>query len=187
MEVLFLNSWLLLLLGTVVGWFLDFIAKTIIRIVKEKKEIKDNDYIDISGEWFVAWQTSINGEELLNTETLKVKQKGKTVVFENRERAPENPQGGYLWKSKMQFYQGRNLMGWYFPLKSENNSSKGIMYMAYFSQKRLFVGKWIGSGYDGELQAGFVVIATTREIAANKLNELKALHPNNINIISYNV
>jgi len=182
-----MNPWLTLILGAVVGCLFDFIIKIIVNLIREKKEVKDNDYIDVSGEWFAAWQTSVNSVELINSESLLIKQKGKTVVMENRERAPENPDGGYLWRSKMQFYQGRNLMGWYFPLKSENNSSKGIMYMSYFSAKKLFYGKWVGSGYDGELEGGFMVIAKNRESAKDKLNAIIKKYPGTVNFISYDI
>jgi len=181
------NPWLTLFFGVAMGWLIDFLAKIIIGYLRERKEVKDNDYIDISGEWFAAWQTSVNGIVLLNTESILIKQQGKSIIMENRERAPENPDGGYLWKSKMQFYQGRNLMGWYFPLKSENNSSKGIMYMSYFSPQKLFYGKWVGSGYDGELSGGFMAIAKTRESAKEKLKIVIAKHPNSVNIISYHI
>ena len=182
-----LNPWLTMLLGAVVGCVLDFVVKFIVSKIREKKEVRDNDYIDISGEWFAAWQTSVDHSQLLNTETIVISQRGKTVMMKNRERSPENPRGGYLWHSKMQFYQGRNLMGWYFPLKTENNSSKGIMYVAYFSQQRLFVGKWCGSGYDGELENGFVVITKDRSDALQKLKDIIARKPAQVTIISNNI
>ena len=182
-----MNPWLSLALGAVAGCLVDFIIKFAGRLINEKKEVKNNDYIDVSGDWFAAWQTSVDGKQLLNTESLKVVQKGKSVFMENRERAPENPEGGYLWKSKLQFYQGRNLMGWYFPLSSENNSSKGIMYMSYFSPKKIFYGKWVGSGYDGELEGGFLVVAKTRESAREKITAIVEKHPSSVNIIPYDI
>ena len=182
-----MNPWLSLVLGAIAGLLLDVIANSMYRFFSKKKEVKDNDYIDVSGEWFAAWQTSVNSVEFLNTESLAVKQKGKSIIMENRERAPENPEGGYLWRSKMHFYQGRNLMGWYFPLKSENNSSKGIMYMSYFSPRKIFVGRWVGSGYDGELEGGFMVIAKTRESAKDKLKLLIEKHPGSVNVISHDI
>lgn len=182
-----MNPWINLFLGAILGVVLDICIKSIWRIIIRKKEIADNNNINISGEWFAAWQTSVNNQQIVNTETLDIKQNGKIVIVSNCERAPENPLGGYLWKAKLQFYQGRNLMGWYFPLKSENNTSKGIMYMAYFSQRREFYGKWIGSGYDGELEVGFLVFAKTRQSAREKLEKLIQDHPHDINIIGYDM
>lgn len=174
-----------LIVGAVFGCILEYVVKFVVKKVSEKKEIKDNDNIDVSGDWYAAWQTSVNGNEVLNTEQLTIKQRGKTVIIENRERAPENPDGGYLWHSKLQFYHGRNLMGWYFPKKEENNTSKGIMFMTYFSPMKLFIGKWSGCGYDGELENGFLVFAKSRDIAKVKLQELVNQYPGPVSLISY--
>lgn len=182
-----MNPWISLILGAIGGWLLDIIGKFIYNKFRERKEVKNNDNINVSGDWYAAWQTSVNRKELLNTESIIVSQRGKNVTVENRERAPENPEGGYLWKSSMQFYQGRNLMGWYFPLKSENNSSKGIMYMTYFSPQKVFIGKWAGSGFDGELESGFLVIAKTREVAKEKLEYIISKNKSPVNIISYEI
>lgn len=174
-----------LLLGALIGCALEYLVKFIVTKFSERKEVKDNDNINVSGDWYAAWQTSVNGRQVLNTEQLVIKQRGKTVTIENCERAPENPDGGYLWHSKLQFYHGRNLMGWYFPKKEENNTSKGIMFMTYFSPMRLFIGKWSGCGYDGELENGFLVFAKSRESAKNKLDELVNQYPGPVSLISY--
>lgn len=180
-----MNPWVSLVLGALLGCVLDYLVKFVVVKITHRKEIKENDYIDISGTWYAAWQTSVDGHELLNTEHITVKQTGKAVMMKNNERAPENPKGGYFWQSKLQFYQGRNLMGWYFPIKSENNTSKGIMFMTYFSPQKLFVGKWSGCGYDGDLESGFLVIANTREKAKEKLEALVNKYPGPVALISY--
>lgn len=182
-----MNAWISLIVGAILGVVFEIIIKGIWDIIIRKKEIADNNNINISGDWYAAWQTSINNQQLINTESLKIVQKGKQVIVYNCERAPENPIGGYLWSAKLQFYQGRNLMGWYFPLKSENNTSKGIMYMAYFSQRKEFYGKWVGSGYDGELEVGFLVFAQTRDNAKKQLEELVQKHPDDVKIIGYDM
>lgn len=182
-----MSTWTSLIVGAILGVVFDICIKGIWKIIIRRKEVEDNNNINISGDWFAAWQTSVDNQQLLNTESLKIKQQGKNVVVHNCERAPENPRGGYLWRAKLQFYQGRNLMGWYFPLKSENNASKGIMYMTYFSQRREFYGKWIGSGYDGELEVGFLVFAQTREGAKEKLKKLIQNHPHDVKVIGYDM
>ncbi len=182
-----MNPWLSLILGAVLGVVFEIILKLIFNFFTRKKQIADNNNIDVSGEWFAAWQTSVNNQQIVNTESLKMKQIGNQVIVNNCERSPENPIGGYLWKAKLSFYQGRNLMGWYFPLKSENNTSKGIMYMAYFSQRKEFYGKWVGSGYDGELEVGFLVFAKSRENARTLLESLIQKHPHDVKVIGYEI
>jgi hypothetical protein len=173
------------ILGTVLltvgGAVLGFVIQLVYSILKRKstiqRELKDNDSIDVTGEWYAVWQTTVNTKEVINSEATKMFQKGKTVKFYNTERAPENPKGGYLWEAEMHFYHGRTLMGWYFPKKEENNSSKGIMYFSYSSQRKIFLGKWIGTGYDGDLVSGLVVVAKNRDKAKRLLTNLSSHYP----------
>ncbi|WP_299676209.1 hypothetical protein [uncultured Dokdonia sp.] len=151
---------------------------------KFKKELKNNNFIDISGnDWFAAWQTSVENTMNLNTECVLMQQKGQTVKICNTEKAPENPKGGYLWEAQLQFFHGKTLMGWYFPLQQENITSKGIMFLTYQSSKRVFFGKWVGSSYDGDLSNGFVVISKDRDDSLRLLKEIIGKHTDKVNII----
>jgi len=168
------------LIGVVIGLLITYIGSR----VRFKKEMRDNDYIDISGDnWYAAWQTSIDKKQNLNTEKLSLHQRGQTVRMRNLERARENPKGGYLWEGQLQFFHGKSLMGWYFPLRSENITSKGIMYMSFFSQKKLFYGRWVGAAYDGALTSGYVVISKNRQQSLTMLKELIGKHVDRINIV----
>lgn len=175
------------ILGAVFGLILNGIYAAIAKKIRIHHEVKDNDNINISGTWYAAWQTSVHGKQLLNTEELIVKQTGKTVYVENTEKSPENPDGGYLWNSTMHFYQGRYLMGWYFPKKGENLTSKGIMYMVFSSQKKLFIGQWSGTGYDGDLETGFLVFSKDRNYSLEILSATIEKYPSKINIITRDI
>lgn len=167
-----------------------FILAVIWDVAKDKirfrRELKQNEYVDLSGyDWVAAWQTSIDGKELLNTEELLIKQKGGVVKIWNREKSRENPKGGFKWTAKLQFYQGRDLMGHYFAKQEENNASKGIMYFHYSSAKKEFIGRWVGSSYDGPLLSGFGVITKSKSRSLVLLQELLKSHPGKVPIISY--
>src|SRR3989339_59144 len=144
---------------------------------KFKQELKDNNFIDVTAtDWHAAWQTSVDNVEIINTERLIMVQKGNVVKVKNVEKSPENPKGGYLWEAQMQFFQGRYMMGWYFPLVAENNTSKGIMFFAYHSPKKMFYGKWVGASYDGDLSNGFLVISKDRTSSLVELTKLISIH-----------
>lgn len=168
------------------------IAGVVIRIIVDKirtkkrfkQELRDNNFIDITGtDWVAAWQTSVENSIVLNTERLHVTQKGQTVKMRNVQKSIENPKGGYLWESQLQFFHGKSLMGWYFPLKEENITSKGIMFLTYSSAKRIFWGKWVGSSYDGDLSNGFVVISRSKTESLRLLNDVISKHTDKVNII----
>jgi hypothetical protein len=180
-----LSAFLPPLFGAVAGVLLKYVYDRISERVRFKRELEDNNHIDVSGEWYAAWHTSVDGKPLVNTEHLHMKQKGKTLRVWNSERSPENPKGGYLWEGQFQFLQARNVMGWYFPRAEESNGSKGILYMTYLSPRRQFFGKWVGTAYDGELVTGCVVIAKDRTRAREDLEAFIAKHPETNQLISY--
>lgn len=170
--------------STVIGIIIGLLIDNYRSKRKFKQEFKDNNYIDITGsDWFAAWHTSVEYRVILNTEHLSIVQKGQTVKMRNLEISPENPKGGYFWNAQLQFFHGKTLMGWYFPLKQENITSKGIMFLTFQSTKRIFWGKWVGSSYDGDLSNGFVVISKDRSISLNLLKEVISKHTDKVNII----
>lgn len=178
-------SFILPLVGAVVGILLRSTYEWWRDKRKFRKELINNDLIDITGDdWHAAWQTCVDGKEVINTETLVIKQVGQTVRVHNTEKSAENPEGGYLWEGQLQFFNGRHLMGWYFPKASENNSSKGIMFFSYFSQRKTLYGRWVGTAYDGDLVSGCAVISTSKARALSELDRLRAQSPDTINIIS---
>lgn len=180
-----LINWIAVLVSAFVGALISLLIQYFIGKFKFRQELKDNNNINISGDdWFAAWQTSVNKEEIINTERLIITQKGNTVKIKNSEKSPENPIGGYLWKGQSKLYFGRDLMGWYNALKSENNTSKGIMFFCYNSPKKIFIGKWIGSSYDGPLSTGFGVISKDRKKSVDLLKNILSKHKHDVILIS---
>lgn len=174
--------------SAVLGVIISLVIQKLLESKKFKRELSSNNNIDISGEdWIAAWQASVDGENILNTEEIILQQKGGTIKINNKTKSPENLKGGYLWSGQLQFYYGRDLMGWYFPIKSENNTSKGIMFFNYNSAQKIFIGKWIGSAYDSPLSAGFVVISKNKKVSLQKLNTLIAKHPADVSIIEQSI
>ena len=169
-------------LGAVVG----LVGRAIVRTFAVHRELRHNKNIKLGGrDWFAAWQAAADNEQVINIESLVIKQKGSRVAMYNKEKSPDNPKGGYKWRAKLDFAFGETLMGWYFPVKKENITSRGIMYFAYDAQRRVLCGRWVGKAIDGPLCSGFVAIAKSPELARANLDALieKAKeHP--VNIIS---
>lgn len=165
--------------GLLVAWPLERIRDK----RKVGKELESIGYIDITGDWMAAWQTSVKGEVNINTEIVELKQRGKTVAIRNREKSQENPDGGYLWSGTLHFFHARELLGWYFATKEENSSNKGMYYFFYDAAKKEFIGKWVGCSYDGPLMTGFCAIAKSRARALEILQTVMAKHPQHCTII----
>jgi hypothetical protein len=172
------------LVTTIVGILIGLTIDGIRTRRRFRQEMRDNNNIDVSGkDWIAAWQTSVENQVIVNTEELTLKQKGQTVRMWNHAKSPENPKGGYLWEAQLQFYNGRTLMGWYFPKEVENITSKGIMYLCYQSPRRIFIGRWVGASYDGDLTNGFVVISKDRTISLDLLQKIMDKHKDDVDII----
>lgn len=180
------NPFWLAIVSLAAGIILTEIVSFIRGKFREAKEVKENQSINLSGtDWFAAWQAAVDSDEIDNTEAIIIKQSGATVYMKNVQASPENPKGGYKWKGKLTFSHGESLMGWYYPIKSENITSKGIMFFAYDSQRKVLLGKWVGKAIDGPLCNGFVVISKNREKSLDLLNKLKVKSMNHpVNIIS---
>ena len=71
---------------------------------KKKIRVRKKEKIDLSGIWYVVWQTTVERKENINSEVLKIKQKGDKIIMENIEKSPENKLGGYLWKGECKIY-----------------------------------------------------------------------------------
>lgn len=148
------------------------VTKAAIEYLKERRlRLKRKDKIDLSGTWHVAWQSSVEGKENINTELLRIEQKAGYVRIENVEKSSENKLGGYLWRGEMKLYDNEHLIGEYLPL-DHNVVFKGVMYFLMNRVGNFMIGKWVGCNYDYEFTWGFGVIAKDKDFALQKLQEL---------------
>ncbi|MCU0849726.1 MAG: hypothetical protein MUC80_00425 [Candidatus Thermoplasmatota archaeon] len=92
----------LILLGAILYAIGYEVTKIFIDYLKEKSSsVKTTGKINLSADdWYAVWQTTVEGKQVINTEVLKIKQRGDKIKIENREKSPENKLGGFLWMSK---------------------------------------------------------------------------------------
>jgi len=171
-----LGSYLLVALGTVAGAVLTAVGYESVRASFEY--LKDHGLssehegrVNLSGRWYAAWQTTAKGKEVLNTELLKIAQRGNKVIIENLEVSPENKFGGYLWKGEASLYNNQYAIGRYLPV-DPNIISKGSLFFKLNRVQNHLDGKWVGCNVDHELTWGFGVIAKEKHEALEKLREL---------------
>jgi len=148
------------------------ITKAIIDNIKEKRlSVRKEEKIDISGTWYAVWQTTVEGKENINTELLRIKQKGNKIIIDNVEKSPENKLGGYLWRGECKIYDNEHILGSYTP-RERNVISKGSLYFLLNRVGNFMVGKWVGCNYDYEFTWGFGVIAKDKDFAIDKMGKL---------------
>jgi hypothetical protein len=146
-------------------------TRLLIESLIDKVSGKKRKKVNLTGTWYAAWQTRVEGKEVLNTELIEVKQKGTKITLFNKEKSPENKLGGYFWRGECRIYNNEQIIGYYLPVE-DNIASKGSLYFTLNRVGNFMVGKWVGCNYDCVLIWGFGVIAKEREFARQKLEQL---------------
>lgn len=175
------------IVSAIIGFVIQYTIITIVRIILNHNDFKNNGRIKVSGKWYATWQTFVENEECINTEKLKFKQRGAHITIKNTAISEDNKKGGYLWKGKLKMSYGKTLIGNYYPIKKEGNTSLGVLFFYYNSQSKIFYGKWLGCGYGGELIDGFVIISQDKEISKSTLIDVKEKHKGDISIIKFQI
>jgi hypothetical protein len=168
-----MGNYLTYAIGVIIIAALSAIGSESIKIFFEgiKDKIMRRDKVNLSGMWHAAWQTTVEGKENINTEVLKIEQKGKRVIIENTQRSPENKVGGYLWRGECKFYDNAHLIGIYLA-REPNVVAKGAVYFLFNRVGNFLIGQWIGCNIDSELTGGYGVIAKERDFALEKIQQL---------------
>lgn len=145
-------------------------------------KIRDNDFIDVSGDWYASWQTSVHGQEIVANQQVSLKQTGREIEAHNLQPSTEHPKGGYLWEAYLHLSQSTYLVGWYLALPRENNSSQGSLFFHYRSQQKIFYGQWVGASYDGDIVTGYAVIGKTQDECRSVMDEMISNNPHKMSI-----
>lgn len=119
------------------------------------------DRVKLEGTWWAAWQTFIDGNEVIATQPVGLTQHGSTVSIEALERSEQSEQG-YLWRGELRLWDGQVLMG-YYAAADGNIRSKGTMYFLLHAQGDRAHGRWVGLSYDGPVVTGYAALARTDE------------------------
>ena len=124
--------------------------------------------LDLSGDWWCAWQTSKDGVSRIDTHPLTVTQQGELLQLD-AERAPAS--GSYTWRGELRLWDNEALMGWY---RSTDGAvrSKGTMYLSLHPHGEHAWGRWVGMSYDGTVVSGWGAIARTEELANKVVQSL---------------
>ena len=123
-----------------------------------------SDRVTLDGNWWAAWQTFSDGEQIIATQPVGLSQHGSTISIEALERSSENERGGYLWRGELHLWDGQVLMG-YYAAADGNVRSKGTMYLVLHAHGEHAHGRWVGLSYDGPVVSGYATLARSQEQA----------------------
>jgi len=122
--------------------------------------------LDLSGDWWCAWQTWKDGVPRIDTHPMEVHQRGELLQLD-ADRAVPVDEGSYQWRGELRLWDNEALMGWY---RSTDGAvrSKGVLYLALHPHGTHAWGRWVGMSYDGLVMSGWGAMART-EAEANKV------------------
>jgi transcriptional regulator with XRE-family HTH domain len=126
--------------------------------------------LDLSGDWWCAWQTWKDGVPRVDTHSLEVHQQGDLLQLDADRAAPVD-EGSYRWRGELRLWDNEALMGWY---RSTDGAvrSKGTMYLALHPHGEYAWGRWVGMSYDGAVITGWGSMARTEAQAHKVVQEL---------------
>lgn len=132
---------------------------------------QDEQRLKITGEWWSAWQTTKDGQEVHTSQRVEIRQRGTELDIAAVERGITAEDGGYLWRGVLRLWDNEILMGWY-AAADQAVRSKGTLYFVVHPHGHQMRGRWTGLSYDGPLQSGSAAIARTEDAATALLREM---------------
>jgi hypothetical protein len=133
---------------------------------------RSEEQLNLTGQWWTAWQTWTEGEEILTTQPAELEQIGRTVRIRALERSEENVRAGYVWSGELRLWDNQVLMGWY-TSEDENVRVKGTLFYVLHPHGNFMEGRWVGLSYDGPIVSGWASVAQSRDQAASIVERLK--------------
>jgi hypothetical protein len=132
--------------------------------------------VDLSGEWWAAWQTFMDGAERVALQRVRFVQDQDHISVSAVTRGTEVVEGGYLWRGELHLWDSEYLMGWY---AADDGAvrSKGTMYFVLHTHGINMSGRWVGTSYDGPLMTGWGAMARTQREVEELIEMLKAHGP----------
>jgi transcriptional regulator with XRE-family HTH domain len=134
-----------------------------------------SERVDLSGVWWMAWQTSKDAEEVITAQEVQFRQQGDLIQLETITRGITVEEGGYMWRGELRLWDNEVLMGWYVANDGPVRS-KGTMYFVLHPHGISLRGRWVGLSYDGKVMTGWGAAAHTEEEARGGIDTLRADH-----------
>ena len=126
--------------------------------------------LDLSGDWWAAWQTWKDGAPRIDTHTLEIHQRGEVLQLD-ADRATPVAEGSYRWQGELRLWDNEALHR-LVPLHRRRRPLQGHPVLALHPHGDCAWGRWVGMSYDGPVVTGWGAIARTEEQAARLVQDL---------------
>ena len=129
--------------------------------------------VALSGEWWMAWQTSQHDREVITTQTVMLTQHDDLIHLQTIFRGNVTlEEGGYDWRGELRLWDNKVLMGWYAAEDGAVNS-KGTLYFVLHTYGGSAQGIWSGLSHDGDLLSGWGALGHDEDEVRSQITELR--------------
>ncbi|GLZ02425.1 helix-turn-helix domain-containing protein [Actinoplanes sp. NBRC 103695] len=139
--------------------------------------------LNLTGEWWMSWQTSSEGRDQVTAQTVQFMQqedlitmqttsRGTVDADEDRRVALTVEDGGYHWHGELRLWDNRVLIGWY-AANDGGVASKGSLYFGLAAHGDSALGIWTGMSRDGDLLSGWGALGQTEDQVVRVVRDLK--------------
>ncbi|TQM80011.1 helix-turn-helix protein [Saccharothrix saharensis] len=129
--------------------------------------------VNLTGEWWMSWQTFKDGQEVITAQEVRFTQEGELINVQTLTRGIEVDDGGYHWHGELRLWDNEILMGWY-AANDGSVRSKGTMYFVLHPHGISMEGRWVGLSYDGKVVTGWGSLGRDEEQARTLIDQLKS-------------
>ena len=129
--------------------------------------------VALSGEWWMAWQTSQHHQEVITSQTVMLTQQDDLIHLKTISRGNVTlDEGGYNWQGELRLWDNKHLMGWYAAEDGAVNS-KGTLFFVLHNHGVSAQGIWTGLSHDGDLLSGWGALGHSEDDVRNQIATLK--------------
>lgn len=139
--------------------------------------------INLTGEWWMSWQTSSSGLDQVTAQTVQFMQQEDLVTMQTTSRGTVDlsdgtrgplsvEDGGYHWRGELRLWDNRLLIGWY-AATDGSVASKGSLYFGLGTHGDSARGIWTGMSRDGDLLSGWGALGTSEAQVVDLVRDLK--------------
>ncbi|WP_067470384.1 helix-turn-helix transcriptional regulator [Nocardia amamiensis] len=120
--------------------------------------------LDLSGQWFAAWDTTRDRKPVIDRHTITAQHRGASFTFA--------ADGDYLWTGDLRVVDG-SLMGTYLATERDH-LYRGSLYFMLGPESDAGLGRWSGLWADGLVGGGWGVLARDEDRAGRLMDSVMA-------------
>lgn len=139
--------------------------------------------VNLTGEWWMSWQTSSDGRDQVTAQTVQFMQQEDLITMQTTSRGTVDAgeggrvtltveDGGYHWHGELRLWDNRVLIGWY-AANDGGVASKGSLYFGLGAHGDSALGMWTGMSRDGDLLSGWGALGKFEDQVVKIVRDLK--------------